>query len=39
MATLTGKKIKDTYDGLVKTSDQLEIPASKPSQFRGWPRQ
>ena len=28
MSTLTGKKIKDTYDGLLKTSDQLEIPAS-----------
>ena len=28
MSTLTGKKIKDTYDGLVKTSDQQEIPAT-----------
>jgi len=28
MATLTGQKIKDTYDGLLKTSDQLEIPAT-----------
>ena len=28
MATLTGKKIKDTYDGLIKTSNQEKIPSS-----------
>lgn len=28
MATLTGKKIKDTYDGLVKTSNEAEIPVT-----------
>jgi len=28
MSTLTGKKIQDTYDGLLKTSSNNELPAS-----------
>ena len=28
MSTLTGKKIKDTYDGLIKTSNEEKIPST-----------